>query len=197
MAEQVFLQLFKSVDEQMNHLTTTMGAQGIAKVVQNFDGSNPKEFKDWVKSIEKFATLTGIQDEKIKLIAYQASRGPVSDYMKRYMDEHPTFDWNRIKVDLKSSFGEVVDSQHTLLLLRKVKQKSQETVHVYAERLLALGEDAFEGQGYDAIQKQLVGYFIDGLYRDGMKLKVMRDNPDTLNAAVTIASRERNLQKRI
>ena len=150
MAEQVFLQLFKSVDEQMSHLTTTMGAQGIAKVVQNFDGSNPKKFKDWVKSIEKFATLTGIQDEKIKLIAYQASRGPVSDYMKRYMDEHPTFDWNRIKVDLKSSFGEAVDSQHALLLLRKVKQKSQETVHVYAERLLALGEDAFEGQANDA-----------------------------------------------
>ena len=64
-------------------------------------------------------------------------------------------------------------------MLRKVKQKFQETVHAYAERLLALGED-----------------FIDGLYRDGMKLEVMRDNPDTLNAAVTIASREQNLQKR-
>ena len=56
-----------------------MGAQGIAKVVPNFDSSNPKEFKDWIKSIEKFATLTGIQNDKIKLIAYQASRGPVSE----------------------------------------------------------------------------------------------------------------------
>ena len=196
MAEQVFLQLFRSVDEQMNHLTTTMGAQGIAKVVPNFDGSNPKEFKDWVKNIEKFATLTGIQDEKIKLVAYQASRGPVSDYLKRYMDENPTHDWNRIKTELKSCFGDVVDSQHALLLLRKVKQKPQETIQVYAERLLALGEDAFEGQTNDAVQKQLVGYFIDGLYQDNMKLKIMRDNPHTLNAAVTVASREQNLQKR-
>ena len=50
---------------------TTTGAQGIAKVVPNFDGSNHEEFKDWIKSIEKFATLTGIQNDKTKLIAYQ------------------------------------------------------------------------------------------------------------------------------
>ena len=66
MAEQVFLQLFRSVDEQMNHLTTTMGAQGIAKVVPNFDDSNSKEFKDCVNNFEKFATLTLIQGEKKK-----------------------------------------------------------------------------------------------------------------------------------
>ena len=67
-----------------------MGTKVFAKVVQNFDGSNPKEFRDLVKSIGKFATLMGIQDESIKLIAYQASPGPVSNYM----DEHRTFDWH-------------------------------------------------------------------------------------------------------
>ena len=70
------------------------------------------------------------------------------------MDEDPAFDWNQIKIDLKSSSGEVVDSQHALLLLRKVTQKRKETIHVYAERLLAFGEDAFEGEANDAIQKQ-------------------------------------------
>ena len=66
-------------------------------------------------------------------------------------------------------------------MFRKFKQKPQ---------------DAFEGQADDAIQKQLVACLLDGLYRDGMKLKVMRDNTDTLNAAVKTASREQNLQKR-
>ena len=47
----------------------------------------------------------------------------------------------------KSSFGDVVDSQHVLLAhQKKEKQKPRETIQVYAERLSALGEDAFEGQ---------------------------------------------------
>ena len=120
MAEQIFLELFKSVDQQMHSLNTTMGAQGIARVVQTFDGSNTKDFKEWVKSIEKFATLTGIDANRTNLVAYQSSKGPVSDFIKRYMESHPGRDWDRMKTDLRSSFGEVVDSQHALLLLRKV-----------------------------------------------------------------------------
>ena len=120
--------------------------------------------------------MTGVQNDKIKSIAYQASQGPVSDYLKQYMDENPAFDWNRIKTDLKASFGEFVDSLHALQILRKVKQKLQETIQDYAERLFALGEAAFEGQTHDAIQRQLVGYFIDNLYMNNVKLKAVREN---------------------
>ena len=61
---------------------SAMGDQSIAKVVRNLDGSHPKEFKNWIKSIEKFATFAGIQNDKIKLTACQASQGPDSDYLK-------------------------------------------------------------------------------------------------------------------
>ena len=74
------------------------------------------------------------------------------------MDENPTLDWNGIKTELKSSFGDVVDSQYALLFLRKVKENPQETIQVYAERLLALGQNTFEGQNNDTVQKQLVGH---------------------------------------
>lgn len=196
MAEQVFVELFRSVDGRIHNLTTTMGAQSVAKIVQNFDGSKPKEFKNWVKSIEKFATLTNIPVERTKFIAYQASKGPVSDFLKRYLDQHADHNWGQIKAELKGRFGEVVDSQYALLLLRKVKQTPSETVQVYAERLLAIGEDAFDGQDQGAVQRQLVGYFIDGLFLDSLKLKVMRENPDNFHAAVNIATREQNLRKR-
>ena len=196
MAEQIFLELFRSVDGQMANLTTTMGAQGVAKIVKPFDGSNPKEFKEWVKSIEKFATLTRVAPDRIKLIAYQASKGPVSDFIKRHLEQHADHTWAQVKAELKSSFGEVVDAQHALLLLRKVKQKVGETVQVYAERLLNLGEDAFEGQDVNAVQRQLVGYFIDGLREDNLKLKIMRENPDTFQAALATATREQNLRRR-
>lgn len=196
MAEQTFLQLFRSVDDHMVNLTTTVGAQGIARIVQNFDGSNPKLFKDWIKSIEKYSTLTGTPPDRTRLVAYQSSVGPVSDFLKRYLEANGDHGWDRIKHELRLRFGEVVDSQHALLLLRRVKQKQGESIQVYAERLLALGEDAFEGQGPEVIQRQLIGYFIDGLLQDFMKMKVMRENPNTFNDALRVATTEQNLRRR-
>ena len=192
-----FATMVRSVQEQMGHLATTMGAQGIAKIVPSFDGSNPKEFKDWIKSIEKFITLTQVENERVKFVAYQASNGrPVSDFLKRYLSRNPEENWRRVKAELRSCFGEVVDSQHALLLLRKVRQKPNESIQVFAERLLALGEDAFEGIGDAFVERQMVGFFIDGLYKDQMKLKIMRENPLRFDDAVMIATREQNLTKR-
>ena len=122
-----FATMVKSVQEQMGRLATTMGAQGIAKIVPSFDGSNPKEFKDWIKSIEKFVTLTQVENERVKFVAYQASKGPVSNFLKRYLSRNPEENWRRVKAELRSCFGEVVYSQHALLLLRKVRQKPNES----------------------------------------------------------------------
>lgn len=187
-------ELFRSVDGQISNLTTTVGAQGVAKIIPTFDGSNPKQFKEWTKSIEKHATLTGVVPARIRLIAFQASGGPVSDFLSRYLEAQPNANWDAIKNELRTRFGEVIDQQHAILLLKKVKQKPTEPIQVYAERLLALGEDAFNDDG--VMQSQLVGYFIDGLAKDYMKMKVMRANPPTFNEALATATAEQNLRKR-
>ena len=69
-------------------------------------------------------------------------------------------------------------------------------MQVYAERLLTLVEDAFVGQQGAPIQRQLIDIFVDGLAEDQLKLKVLRENPATLEAAVTCATNEQNLHKR-
>ena len=140
-----FATMVNSVQEQIGRLATTMGPQGSAKIIPSFDGSNPKECKDCIESIGKFVTLTQVENERVKFVAYQASEGPVSDFLKRYLSRNPEENWRRLKAELQSCFGEVVDSQHALLLLRKVRQKPNESIQVFAERLLALGENAFEG----------------------------------------------------
>ena len=55
------------------------------------------------------------------------------------------------------------------------------------------------GQGSDAaeVQKQLVNFFIDGLSYDYIKIKVMRENSETLQDAVTTAMNEFNFRKRV
>ena len=41
----------------------------------------------------------------------------------------------------------------------------------------------------------MVGFFTDGLVQDFLKMKVLQENPNTFQAAVTIAMNEQNLQK--
>ena len=41
-----------------------------------------------------------------------------------------------------------------------------------------------------------MGYFIDGLREDPLKMKIMRENPQLFQNAVTIATREQNLRRR-
>ena len=55
MGEQAqFIAALKNMGDQMTGLTTTMGAQGVAKIMKPFEG-NPKEFKEWIKSIKNMA----------------------------------------------------------------------------------------------------------------------------------------------
>lgn len=69
---------------------------------------------------------------------------------------------------MTSRFDEITDSQHAFMLLRNVKQAPHETVQLFAERLIALAEEAFAGQpgGLQAVEIQLIGFFIDGLAHD-------------------------------
>ena len=157
---------------------------------------NPKDFKEWIKSIEQYVVLTRTPIKRTQFVAYQASQGPLSDFLKRYLDANPIHDWGRIKTALRINFGEVIDSQHALLLLRKCKQKPGETVQVYAERLNSYAEDAFEGQQQAVRDQLLVAYFVDGLRDDRLKMKVMRENPNDFARAVIVATQEHNLRKR-
>jgi len=82
-----------------------------------------------------------------------------------------------------------------------VRQRNDENVQLFAERILTLGTEAYQGFRDDRtheglIEKQLVGFFIDGLNDDHLKVKLMRDNPQRLAEAVNTALMEQNLRKR-
>ena len=181
----------------MANVSSAVGAQGIAQVVKSFNGDS-KEFKDWIKSNEKYAILTRVGADRIKMIAYQSSRWAVSDFIQRYLNDHPAHNWDQLKAELRGRFAEITDPQHAFTLLQKVYQKPDKNVQLYAERLLALAEEALliQQAGKQPIQTQLVGFFIDGLASDYLKIKVMRDNPAKLADAVNIAMNEQNLRRR-
>ena len=70
-----------------------------------------------------------------------------------------------------------------LSLLRQVRQKAGESIQNYAERILSLAEEAYDNQGGDAIKRQLIDIFVDGLLNDQLKMKILRDQPNTVQGA--------------
>ena len=61
-----------------------------------------------------------------------------------------------------------------------------------------MAEEAFTGQNdrVAGIETQLVGFSVDGLVHDYLKMRVMRENPATLQAAVASAMSDQTLRKR-
>jgi len=197
MAEPNIGEIFMNVGNQLSNVSAILGTQSIAQVISTFDG-NPKHFKNWMKNIEKYGTLTGLDEEHLKMVAYQSSKLAVSDFIQRFLKIRPERSWQELKEELTNRFAEIRDSQHAFALLRNIKQGHNENLQVFGERILALAEEIItEGQGDIAVlESQLIGFFIDGLNHDYLKMKVMRENPRTLQDAIRSAMNEQNLRTR-
>ena len=60
-----------------------------------------------------------------------------------------------------------------------------------------MAEEAYGNQGGDAVERQLIDIFVDGMTNDQLKMKILRDRPDNLQAAIGIATNEQNLRARV
>ena len=190
------VQVFANLTQELTNVSQALTAQGISNIVLRFDG-NPKNYREWIKSIEKYAVLVNIPEARKKLIAYQSSGGAVSGFIQRYMTANPNNTWAQLKEQLAVRFSDVTDAQMALSLLRRVKQKQGETIQNYSERILSLAEEAFDNHGGDAVERQLIDIFADGLINDQLKMKILRDQPNTLQGAVALATNEQNLRARV
>ena len=76
--------------------------------VTGFKGE-PTKFKEWIKEIENFALLTRAQEEMRKLIAFQARKGPVRDFIDRFFSECPQATWGELELELSTQFAKIVD----------------------------------------------------------------------------------------
>ena len=114
----------------------------MATVVPIFDGK-PGDFRNWVKAIEKYIILSRLGEKDTKAIAYQRSSGVVSDFVGRDIQSQGKEPWEDLKTQLKARSGEISHPHPAFASLQKCKQRKNETVALYAERLCALAEESF------------------------------------------------------
>ena len=191
---------FRQLTEQLGALSNSIDNPSIGQFIAPFDGKNSGDFRPWVKQVETFCKLTNVPANGVKLVAYNASREAIKNFLARYLTQFPAATWDMVKTELSRRFSTIIDPSHASVLLRRIHQRESESVQSYAERLVELAEQASTGldnAAQSALATQLVGYFIDGLTSDQIKIKVLRLNPPTLDEAVNSAIYEVNLRKRL
>ena len=190
------VQIFANLTQELTNVSQALTAQGISNIVLKFDG-NPKNYMEWIKSIEKYAILVNLPEARKKLIANQSSGGAVSGFIQRYMAANPNNTWEQLKEQLAVRFSDVTDAQMALSLLRRVRQQQDETIQDFSEIIVSLAEEAYANQGGDTVERQLIEIFADGLINDQLKIKILREQPNTLQGAVATATNEQNLRARV
>ena len=161
-----------------------------------FDG-NPKNFRERIKSIEKYAVLVNVPDAFKKLVTYLSLCGAVSGFSQRYITANPNNTWAKLKEQLVVRFSVVTDAQMALSLLRQVTQNRSYQLKIILRGNCLLAEEAYNNQGDNAVERQLIDIFVDGLTNDQLKMKILRDQSDTLQGAVATCTSEQNLRARV
>jgi len=185
---------------RLGTITNLLGTQSARSAIEKYSGE-PHKFLSWIRSLEKYSLVVGTDKETLKGFALQSSEGPVSDFLVRYLNAHAGSSectWDVVYGELKARFGEIIDTQHAMQILRSSKQRSGETVQVYAERLLRLAEQAWPEMDLTQalIERQIIDSFTDGLTDNAVARKVLREGPTAFAVAVRIAIQEQNLTRK-
>ena len=190
----------QSLNKTLEKLRSVVETNSITNTITPFTGQDQTLFSSWLDEIEKYSILAKVDEKNVKLIAYQSARGAVSDFLKRRITSktHQNESWNSLKQVLASRFAYITDEHVAFLMLRKAKQKKDESVVLFSERLINLANNSFLGQDVnsDYVDRETLHIFTDGLLSDSLRYRLMKLAPKTLNDAIQIAIQEETLKKR-
>jgi hypothetical protein len=181
-------QILEKISVQVRNLNTFDNEIFIFTGEQN-------NLKKWLDGLNRISVCYDIPQNKRKLLAYRFSAGQVSEFIARQLTLHPDITWETLSEILQSHFGPITDKHLNFTRLRHVVQTKNESVQIFAERLFSLARESYGNDEIDLniVQRQLIGFFTDGIQNIEIKAKILRDDPKTFAAAIEIATREEKL----
>ncbi len=183
--------------QNFHQLQMELRAQGLAQKVRNFSGEGAQRFRDWLLDMEKAGAAIGRDPERMKILCLQTLTGTASEFVCRYLRIHPECTWQTLRTALRGRYSDLSDQQHAQLTLKKLKQRTGESVQNFSDRILNVAEEAFVDDDLlePLIQAQLREVFTDGVRDDRIARKLLEKKPATLDAAVEIAAREQQTSR--
>ena len=193
-----FLQaITTSFSESLSRAMLTLGELQISSNIPYFSGETGR-FKTWLSEIEKLAVIFPEFDKKKCIaVAYHRSQGEVCAFIKRYISDHPNSTYEEFRSELAQRFSPPDDKSLAFHRLKGIKQRSNESVTMFGERLLTISREAFEPAALSVVEPQLIGFFVDGLIDARVRESVLRAKPDTLRNALKASVDEIFVQTRL
>ena len=184
---------------QLRIITHELSSHGVHTLVENYDGSDPKAFRSWIKEVSKYGVLVNADDDRLKRLLFGTSKGVVSSFIERFLREREAATSRELIRELQTRFSDITDEQSALVLLKKLLQGKNETIQSFYERIIDLAEQAFIGADLTQApyQAQLIMCFTDGLRDNRIARQVIRARPRDLNAALNAATAELQLLKQL
>ena len=184
---------------QLRIITHELSSQGVHTLISSFDGSDPKNFRSWIKEVSKYGVLVNADDDRLKRLLFGTSKGVVSSFIERFLREREAATSRELIRELQARFSDITDEQSALVLFKKLLQGKNETIQSFYERIIELAEQAFIGADLTQApyQTQLIMCFTDGLRDNRIARQVIRARPRDLNAALNAATSELQLLKQL
>lgn len=189
---------FTEMSTQVNRVVASMITQGALNAVSEFTGK--EKISEWLQEIEKTMIIQNLSDSDACSLAWAKSKGTVARFIGRTIKTSPDVPWKHLRALLDKEYGNIVDKQQAFSTLRNIKQRREEDISSYVERLLHLANKAYgddwKNETSDLLEDQLVGIFLDGLQSYDLKVKIYREEVRDIDEAIRIAKKENLSRKR-
>ena len=113
----------------------------------------------------------------------------------RDVKDNPCHNWQRVRQALLAQYADEGDSHFAGQRLRRLQQKSGETVQNFGERILNLAGEAYDNLDQPLVQSILVNVLIDGVRDDASAKRLTKAQPTTLRDALNMAINEQAVNK--
>lgn len=152
-----------------------------------FDGS-PKSFKNWLAILDKSRVIYGLSDQETLYLAYDATRGKASEYIKGLLASEPHLTWERLEELLTGEFADGGTAMEAMRALLKMTQLRDETTGELGARAEKLSSVAFPDVKNNAVmQAQLADLYVEALSDERIRHDVLKEGPLRLSASVALS----------
>ena len=194
------INIVEAVTHEVKEIGKQFKTSRICEKIKAYDGL-PKEFKSWSRELDRAKLTLDLSDNEAKLLAFETSKDYVSDAIERHLKDlertGKNESWEEFKLIFKKRFAEVTTPTHAMSILRATKQGREESVALYAEKLISLAKEAYvevlptlpEGS-YSLVDQQIVTIFQEGLSDHMIRAKVIRGKPTNMARAIELATEE-------
>ena len=173
-------------------LQLEMRTQGLVNQIRPATGESYRIFRGWLKDMERCGAAVQFDDEKMKNLSLQTLKGAAAEFCARQCRQNPQITWPQLLELMRARFSDLADQQFAKQKLKKIRQSDGETVQTFAERVQELSEDVYTNAELQnpLVQRELRDVFIDGIKTDAIARRLIKERPQTLDAAINIASTE-------